>query len=201
MNKRTTRLLLGSTLAAVAATALIGCNKAPDDSAATTAPTNSPTASTGTTMGTDVSDTAITASVKSALLADDVVKGLDVQVETRKGTVQLSGFVDSQAQIDQAVVLTRAVSGVNFVENGITLKGGAGGMGTQMDDTAVTGRVKTALLADPDIKSLDISVLTSEGTVQLTGFVKNKAQIDKAVAIAGAAEGAKTVKNELMVKK
>jgi hyperosmotically inducible protein len=124
-----------------------------------------------------------------------------VQVETRKGTVQLSGFVDSQAQIDQAVVLTRAVSGVNYVENGITLKGGAGSMGTQMDDTAVTGRVKTALLADPDIKSLDISVLTSQGTVQLTGFVKNKAQIDKAVAIAAAAEGAKTVKNELMVKK
>jgi hyperosmotically inducible protein len=197
MNKRTSRLLLGSTLAAVAATALIGCNKAPDDSATTTPPT----ASTGTTMGTDVSDSAITASVKSALLADAVVKGLDVQVETRKGTVQLSGFVDSQAQIDQAVVLTRAVSGVNFVENGITLKGGAGGMGTQMDDTAVTGRVKTALLADPDIKSLDISVLTSEGTVQLTGFVKNKAQIDKAVAVAAAAEGAKMVKNELMVKK
>jgi hyperosmotically inducible protein len=152
-------------------------------------------------MGTDVSDSAITASVKSALLADDVVKRLDVQVETRKGTVQLSGFVDSQAQIDQAVVLTRAVSGVNYVENGITLKGGAGGMGAQMDDTAVTGRVKTALLADPDIKSLDISVLTSQGTVQLTGFVKNQAQIDKAAAIAGAAEGAKTVKNELMVKK
>jgi hyperosmotically inducible protein len=152
-------------------------------------------------MGTDVSDSAITASVKSALLADDVVKGLDVQVETRKGTVQLSGFVDSQAQIDQAVVLTRAVSGVNYVENGITLKGGAGGMGAQMDDTTVTGRVKTALLADPDIKSLDISVLTSQGTVQLTGFVKNQAQIDKAAAIAGAAEGAKTVKNELMVKK
>jgi len=99
------------------------------------------------------------------------------------------------------VVLTRAVSGVNYVENGITLKGGAGGMGAQMDDTAVTGRVKTALLADPDIKSLDISVLTSQGTVQLTGFVKNQAQIDKAAAIAGAAEGAKTVKNELMVKK
>jgi hyperosmotically inducible protein len=37
--------------------------------------------------------------------------------------------------------------------------------------------------------------------VQLTGFVKNQAQIDKAAAIAGAAEGAKTVKNELMVKK
>lgn len=197
MNKRTTRLLLGSTLAAVAATALIGCNKAPD----TSTTTNAPTASTGTTMGTDVSDSAITASVKSALLADAVVKGLDVQVETRKGTVQLSGFVDSQAQIDQAVVLTRAVSGVNYVENGITLKGGAGSMGTQLDDTAVTGRVKTALLADPDIKSLDISVLTSQGTVQLTGFVKNKAQIDKAVALAGAAEGAKTVKNELMVKR
>lgn len=197
MKTRTSRLLLGSTLAALATTALIGCNKAPDDRVVT----STPSTNTGTTMGTDVADSAITASVKSALLADSVVKGLDVQVETRKGTVQLSGFVDSQAQVDQAVVLARAVSGVNFVENGITLKGGAGSMGTQMGDTAVTGRVKTALLADPDIKSFDISVLTSEGAVQLTGFVNNQAQIDKAISIARAAEGAKTVKNELMIKK
>lgn len=153
------------------------------------------------TMGTQVDDTVITSSVKSALMSDDLVKSFDLQVETRKGTVQLSGFVDSQAQIDQALALTRAVAGVTDVENGVTLKGGDSTMGTKIDDTAVTGRVKTALLADPDIKSFDISVVTYKGEVQLTGFVNNKEQIEEAGKLARAAEGATGLKNELMVKK
>ncbi len=152
------------------------------------------------TLGTQVDDAVITSGVKSVLVADDLVKGLDLQVETRKGVVQLSGFVDSQAQIDQALALTRAVAGVNEVENGITLKGPSSTVGTAIDDTTVTGRVKTALLADPGIKSFDISVLTHQGEVQLTGFVNSQAQIDQASKLAAAAEGASSVKNELMIK-
>lgn len=152
------------------------------------------------TLGTQVDDAVITSSVKSVLVADDLVKSLDLQVETRKGVVQLSGFVDSQAQIDQAVALTRAVAGVTDVENGVTLKGSPSSVGTKIDDTAVTGRVKTALLADPAIKSFDISVLTFKGEVQLTGFVNNQEQIEQAGKLARAAEGATGVKNELMVK-
>ena len=57
-----------------------------------------------------------------------------------------------------------------------------------------------ALLADPDIKSFDINVVTSKGEVQLTGFVDNQSQIDRATAVARAAEGAGSVRNELMVK-
>jgi hyperosmotically inducible periplasmic protein len=151
-------------------------------------------------LGTQVDDTVITSSVKSVLVADDLVKSLDLQVETRKGVVQLSGFVDSQAQIDQAVALTRAVAGVTEIENGITLKGTPSTVGTKIDDTTVTGRVKTALLADPGIKSFDISVLTHQGEVQLTGFVNSQAQIDQASKLAAAAEGASSVKNELMIK-
>jgi hyperosmotically inducible protein len=152
------------------------------------------------TLGTQVDDTVITSSVKSLLLADDLVKSFDLQVETRKGVVQLSGFVDSQAQIDQAVSLTRAVAGVTDVENGVTLKGGTTTVGTKIDDASVTGRVKTALLADPTIKSFDISVVTFKGEVQLTGFVNSQDQIEQAGKLASAAEGATGVKNELMIK-
>ena len=136
------------------------------------------------TLGTQVDDTVITSGVKSALIADDLVKSLDLQVETRKGVVQISGFVDSQAQIDQALALTRAVAGVTDVENGISLKGAPGTVGTAIDDTAVTARVKSALLADPGIKSLDISVLTHKGEVQLTGFVNRSDQIEQAGKLA-----------------
>jgi len=134
------------------------------------------------------------------LLGDEAIKSFDLQVETRKGTVQLSGFVDSQAQIDQALAITRSVAGVTEIENGVTLKGTPSTVGTKIDDASVTGRVKTALLADPDIKSFDISVVTFKGEVQLTGFVNNQGQIDQAKKIASAAEGATSVKNELKVK-
>jgi hyperosmotically inducible periplasmic protein len=178
----------------VALTALGACSKpAEPEVVATPAPP--------ITLGTQVDDSVVTSSVKSALLADDLVKSFDLQVETRKGVVQLSGFVDSQAQIDQALLLTRAVAGVTDVENGVTLKGGPTTVGTKIDDATVTGRVKTALLADPDIKSFDISVLTFKGEVQLTGFVNNQNQIDMATKLASAAEGASSVKNELMIKK
>jgi len=151
-------------------------------------------------MGTQVDDAVITSAVKSALLGDSLIKSFDLQVETRKGVVQLSGFVDNQTQIDQAMALTKGVSGVVSVENGVTLKDSPSTVGTKMDDAAVTGRVKTALLADADIRSFDISVVTFKGEVQLTGFVNNQSQIDQASRIARAAEGASSVKNELMIK-
>jgi hyperosmotically inducible protein len=192
MTTRTSRSFIGATLASVAALLLVGCNKAPEATPAAPEPT--------ITAGTQVDDAGITASVKSALLSDPGISSFDLQVETRKGIVQLSGFVDSQSQIDQAVALTRSVSGVASVENGVTLKGTESSMGTKVDDSIVTGRVKSALLADPDIKSFDINVVTFKGEVQLSGFVNSQGQIDRAAQIARATEGAGGVKNELMVK-
>ena len=174
--------------------AISGCSK-------TTEPEEVTPLATPISLGTQVDDTVVTTSVKSALMSDDLLKSLDLQVETRNGVVQLSGFVDSQAQVDQAVTLARAVAGVTEVENSITLKDGPSTMGTKIDDAAITARVKTALLADADIKSLDISVLTFKGEVQLTGFVNSEEQIQMAGKLASAAEGATGVKNELMVKK
>ena len=191
MTQRKPRFLLAGTLIGLAALTLTACNKPPEM-------VQEPAPSI--TMGTQVDDAVITSGVKSALLGDEAIKSFDLQVETRKGTVQLSGFVDSQAQIDQALAITRSVAGVTEIENGVTLKGTPSTVGTKIDDASVTGRVKTALLADPDIKSFDISVVTFKGEVQLTGFVNNQGQIDQAKKIASAAEGATSVKNELMVK-
>lgn len=181
--------------ASVATVLLVACDKAPDDGLPL------PPAPPATTLGTQLDDTVITASVKSALMADPDVKSLDLQVETRKGTVQLSGTVDDPAQIDRALAVVRGVSGVTGVENGVSVKSRDATLGSRIDDTAITGRVKAALLGDPDIRSLDISVLTVEGSVQLTGFVDSQAQIDRAAALAAAAEGARSVRNELKVKR
>lgn len=72
--------------------------------------------------GEYIDDTALTAKVKTALITDETVKAFDVQVETFKGAVQLSGFVDSEAQRSRAEQVARGVSGVNNVVNNIQLK-------------------------------------------------------------------------------
>ncbi|MBI3187823.1 MAG: BON domain-containing protein [Gammaproteobacteria bacterium] len=69
-----------------------------------------------------VSDSTITTKVKSALLAEKDVNSLDISVETYDGTVQLSGFVDSQWQIDQAVKIATAVHGVKKVKSDLLRK-------------------------------------------------------------------------------
>ncbi|HTL67405.1 MAG TPA: BON domain-containing protein [Lacunisphaera sp.] len=72
--------------------------------------------------GEYIDDTAITTKVKTAFIRDPVVKGFDVQVETYRGTVQLSGFVDSQAQKDRAEQVARGINGVQNVVNNLRLK-------------------------------------------------------------------------------
>jgi hyperosmotically inducible protein len=72
--------------------------------------------------GQYVDDTVITTKVKAAILEDPVTKVLQVNVETYKGAVQLSGFVESQAVANRAVELTRGVAGVTSVKNDMRLR-------------------------------------------------------------------------------
>jgi len=72
--------------------------------------------------GEYVDDSTITARVKTALITDKTVKAGDVTVETFKGVVQLSGFVDTPAQKAQAGQVAGNVRGVREVQNKITVK-------------------------------------------------------------------------------
>src|SRR3954468_858037 len=73
--------------------------------------------------GEYIDDAAITAKVKAALVKDPVVKAVDVKVDTFKGVVQLSGFVDNNDQRAQAERVTASTAGVMSVKNNIALKG------------------------------------------------------------------------------
>ena len=72
--------------------------------------------------GQYVDDTAITAKVKAAIFKEDTLKSAEINVETFKGAVQLSGFVRTQSDIDRAIQVTRDVSGVRTVKNDMRLK-------------------------------------------------------------------------------
>jgi osmotically-inducible protein OsmY len=72
--------------------------------------------------GEYVDDSVITTKVKSLLGEDDFLKSFQISVETYKGTVQLSGFVNSQKAVDKAVEITRSVKGVKSVKNDLIVK-------------------------------------------------------------------------------
>jgi osmotically-inducible protein OsmY len=81
-------------------------------------------ASTPKSEGTGeyIDDTVITTKVKAAIFNEPTLKSRELNVETFKGIVQLSGFVSSQADISKATEVARGVNGVKSVKNDIKIK-------------------------------------------------------------------------------
>ena len=67
-------------------------------------------------------DSVITSKVKSQLASDDFLKSFEITVETYKGVVQLSGFVNSQQAVDTAGEIAKSVEGVTSVKNNLNVK-------------------------------------------------------------------------------
>ena len=74
------------------------------------------------------------------------------------------------------------------------------GTGEYFDDTAITTKVKSAILADPSLKSTEINVETFKGKVQLSGFVNSQADIARAMEVARGVKGVKSVANDMRLK-
>ena len=72
--------------------------------------------------GEYIDDSVITTKVKAAIFNEPTLKSAEINVETFKGVVQLSGFVNSQADINKTVEITRSVKGVTSVKNDMRLK-------------------------------------------------------------------------------
>ncbi|MBS1156926.1 MAG: transport-associated protein [Proteobacteria bacterium] len=91
---------------AVALVSVVGCSSTPKQE--------------GT--GEYIDDSVITTKVKAAIFNEPTLKVLQINVETFKGVVQLSGFVDSQAAANKAVEVTRTVKGVMSVKNSLVVR-------------------------------------------------------------------------------
>ena len=149
-------------------------------------------------VGYFMDDSTITAKVKAALVDHESIKSTDISVKTDQKVVTLSGFVESQAQAEEAVKVAKGVEGVTSVSDKLhvrdsketSVKGYAG-------DTAITSEVKAKLLADDIVPSRKVKVETTDGVVQLSGTVDSQAQSDRAESIAKAIDGVKSVKNDL----
>jgi len=149
--------------------------------------------------GEVLDDNTVNASVKAELIGAKGIPSTDINVETYRGIVLLSGFVESQQIKDQAGKIAQGVSGVQKVHNAIAIHSKTS-MGTKLDDTVLTGKVKTALMDDEAVKSGQINVESRGGVVQLGGFVSGDAMRKRALEVAGKIEGVKKVENALYVK-
>ncbi|HEY6598179.1 MAG TPA: BON domain-containing protein [Pseudomonadales bacterium] len=149
--------------------------------------------------GEYVDDATITTKVKAALISDSDTKARHIEVETFRGVVQLSGFVESENERQQAITEAKKVSGVKSVRDNLALRDDRTA-GTAMDDSVVTAKVKSALVANPVTKARQINVTTVEGVVQLSGFVDSANEKATAMQVAKSVAGVHSVKNELETK-
>ncbi|HJV83702.1 BON domain-containing protein [Noviherbaspirillum sp.] len=110
----------GGTTSSASGSSTAGASR---ESSGTSGNTAAPSSgSSGSSVGAAIDDSIITTKIKSALLADEQVKGTDISVETKMGEVMLSGFVHDKAQIDKAVKIASSVEGVKKVDNKMTVK-------------------------------------------------------------------------------
>jgi hyperosmotically inducible protein len=151
--------------------------------------------------GEYIDDKSIVSRVKDALSDNAVYKFDGVNVTSFKGTVQLSGFVDTSTQKDDAAHIARTVQGVKDVVNEITVKSSSNSAaGQNVDDKSLTSSVISALGSNSDYKFEGVNVTSYKGTVQLSGFVDSVDQKTKAGEIAKQVQGVQDVINNITVK-
>lgn len=144
-----------------------------------------------------VSDAALTARVKAALAADSAVKARQIQVETRDGVVQLSGFVDSEDAQSAAVLRARSVDGMAEVRNDLSIRTDDRPAAEPVADTVIAARVRNRL-NDVELKEgSDVNVEVSDGVVQLSGFVMSVDEKARAGDVASTVAGVRDVENQI----
>jgi hyperosmotically inducible protein len=155
-------------------------------------------------IGTAITDTAVTAKVKAGLLGDSRLKNASISVTTTNGVVTLTGSAPTADAASAAKQLASAVDGVKSVDDQISTPSLADTVAARTDkavkktgkyasDSWITTKVKSDLLADSVTKGLDISVKTSNGVVALSGTVGSQDAIDHAEGLAKKVKGVKSV--------
>jgi hyperosmotically inducible protein len=131
---------------------------------------NAATSDTGPTahsdsVGAAISDTAITAKVKSSFLGDDRLKGSHIKVITTNGVVTLTGSATGSDSKAAAEELAKNVDGVKSVDDELTTAAGKGSMHKAVaktervgSDSWITTKVKSEIMADSMSKGFKVSV-------------------------------------------
>ncbi len=173
--------------------------------------------------GTAVNDAWITTQVQAKYFVDDLVKGRNIDVDTRSGVVTLTGEVTGAAERQRAVAKAKEVDGVVRVEDRLTIgkaeKGKTGPpkakeksaatagktesrldrLEKEISDAWITTKVQSKYYLDDDVKGLQINVTTTGGVVTLTGKVGSAAEREQALSLAKSTDGVKQVIDKLTI--
>jgi hyperosmotically inducible periplasmic protein len=145
-------------------------------------------------------DVQTTAKVKAALIDDETTKAREIDVETQRGVVQLSGFVESEKSKSAAEEAARSVDGVADVRNELIVRQGERTPGAVVDDTIIAAKVKSGLATDAGLGTASaVNVEVRGGVVQLSGFVDSEDEKTRAESVASAVQGVAEVRNDIDV--
>lgn len=144
-----------------------------------------------------IDDTTITTRINHEMVKDEVVKARHIDIDTIGGYVTLTGVVGSRKESARAMKIARSVAGVKSVTNNLQI--GSRSYGDILDDNLISNKIKAKLIAEPQIRSLNIDVDVYLGVVTLTGVVGSKYQKDRAIEISRSTDGTVKVVDNLKV--
>jgi len=124
----------------------------------------------------------------------------DKAANDRKACVKEARAAETRAKADAKAQYPAAVTSKPVKEKSTAAATKTESTGGYVDDSVITAKVKAAVLEEPSLKSAEINVETYKGTVQLSGFVRSRADINKAVEVAKGVKGVKSVKNDMILK-
>jgi hyperosmotically inducible protein len=153
----------------------------------------------GKSPGQMLDDSTLATRTKAALLDVDKAAGASLNVEVRRGQVQLGGFVESEASKREALRVAAELAGAGNVLDAVVVLHAGRSVGRTLDDTTLQARLKAALAADSPGSAVSINTEVRRGEVLLSGFVPTDAARERAGTIARGITGVATVHNRLAV--
>lgn len=156
---------------------------------------------TNATVGSAISDTAITGKIKAKIAGDPNLSVFNVNVSTEKGTVTLAGTVNSDTDAGALVEIVQSTEGVTDID---TSKLNVKNSKQPFADTVITAKVKGIYIREKLLGKnvpATISVETNNGVVYLSGQVDNEEQKTNAIKLAKGISGVKNVESRLTVEK
>lgn len=145
-----------------------------------------------------VDDSTITTRINHEMLKDDVVKARQIDVDTIGGHVTLTGVVATREESARAAQIARSVPAVKSVSNNIQI--GERSFGNVWSDNVLGNKIKAKLIAEPEVRSLNIDVDVYLGVATLTGVVSSKYQKQRAIEISRNTDGIVKVIDNLKVR-
>jgi len=143
-------------------------------------------------------DIRLSGAINKRLAEDDLLGSMSIDVDVVEGYATLSGVLKTAEQAQRAVELAKSVEGVRGVRNNLQI--GERSFSGVASDSWISSQVKTKLVAEPGIKSLNIDVDVYQGIVTLTGLVGDSSQKTRAMELAAEVEGVIKVVDNLKIK-